>query len=91
VRLGDDEHHISPGTYVPCPARPEGAHRVVNDGDDPLRYLMVLTMNEPDVVEYPDSDKVGVFAGSPPGSREERTVHGYFRTEDTVDYWNGEK
>jgi uncharacterized cupin superfamily protein len=90
VRLGDDTHRISAGTYVPCPPTSEGAHRVVNDGDDPLRYLMVSTMQEPEVIEYPDSEKVGVFAGSPPGSRDERHVHGYYRTEDAVDYWDGE-
>jgi uncharacterized cupin superfamily protein len=63
---------------------------VVNDGEEPLRYLAMSTMRDPDVVEYPDSEKVGVFAGSPPGSAEERTVHGYFRTGDAVDYWDGE-
>ncbi|WP_227131204.1 cupin domain-containing protein [Halorubellus salinus] len=90
VRLDDDEYRVDAGSYVPCPASPEGAHRVVNDGDEPLRYLAVSTMQDPDVIEYPDSEKVGVFAGSPPGSREERTVHGYFRTADAVDYWDGE-
>lgn len=90
VRLGDDEHRVDAGTYVPCPASPEGAHRVVNDGDEPLRYLAMSTMRDPDVIEYPDSEKVGVFAGSPPGSSAERTVHGYYRTEDAVDYWDGE-
>jgi len=90
VRLDDTEHRVAAGAYVPFPARPEGAHRVVNDGDEPLRYLAMSTMNDPDVIEYPDSDKVGVFAGSPPGSREHRHVHGYFRNEDAVDYWDGE-
>jgi len=91
VRLDGDEYGVSADDYVHFPARPEGAHRVVNDGDEPLRYLMVSTMNDPDVIEYPDSGKVGVMAGSPPGDRGERTVHGYFRTEDAVDYWDGEE
>jgi uncharacterized cupin superfamily protein len=91
VCLGDDEYRVDPGSYVHFPASPEGAHRVVNDGDEPLRYLLVSTMDEPEVIEYPDSEKVGVFAGSPPGDRGERTVHGYFRTEDAVDYWDGEE
>jgi uncharacterized cupin superfamily protein len=91
VRLGDDEHRLRPGMYVPCPPAPEGAHRVVNDGDDVLRYLAVSTMTEPDVIEYPDSEKIGVFAGSPPGSRADREIHGYYPTDATVDYWNGEE
>ncbi|MFB6174168.1 MAG: cupin domain-containing protein [Halobacteriales archaeon] len=90
LRDGDGEHTIEAGDYVALPAGREGAHRVRNDGDEPLRYLMVSTMADPDVTVYPDSGKVGVYAGSPPGGREERDVQGYFRREDAVDYWEGE-
>ena len=72
------------------PAGPESGHRVVNDGDEPLRYLALSTMRDPDVTVYPDSEKVGVFAGSPPGGTDERTVHGYYPTDAAVDYWDGE-
>jgi hypothetical protein len=48
-------------------------------------------MEDPDVTVYPDSGKVGVFAGSPPGGRDERTVEGYYRRADDVDYWDGEE
>ena len=58
-----------------------------DDGDDPLRYLAVSTMNEPDVTVYPEMDEVGVFAGAPPGGRSERSVHGYFDPEDAINYW----
>lgn len=75
---------------MPCPTGPEGAHRVVNDGDDPLRYLAMSTMTEPEVTVYPDSETVGVFAGSPPGSERDRDVSGYYRRDDDVDYWEGE-
>jgi uncharacterized cupin superfamily protein len=91
VRLDDEAYRLRPGTYVPCPARPEGAHRVVNDGDDALRYLVFSTMHDPDVIEYPDSEKVGVLAGAPPGSRDDRVIQGYFRKSDAVDYWDGEE
>jgi len=43
------------------------------------------------VTVYPDSGKVGVFSGSPPGGREERTVHGYYERDSDVDYWQGEE
>jgi uncharacterized cupin superfamily protein len=90
VRTPDGESAVRPGDFVVCPASPEGAHRLRNDGDEPLRFLVVSTMNDPDVTVYPDSDKVGVFAGSPPGGRDERVVSGYFRRRDAVDYWDGE-
>jgi uncharacterized cupin superfamily protein len=91
LRLDGETHDLSAGDYAALPADESGGHRVVNDGDDPLRYLAVSTMEDPDVTVYPDSGKVGVFAGSPPGGREERSVHGYFRSEDAVEYWDGEE
>lgn len=91
VRGPDGERAIEAGDYVTCPAGEAGGHRVVNDGDEPLRYLSVSTMRDPDVVVYPDSGKLGVFAGAPPGGDEERRdVSGYYRIGDDVDYWDGE-
>jgi uncharacterized cupin superfamily protein len=82
---------LEPGDYVAFPTGPEGAHRVVNDSDDTLRYLVVSEMREPDVLGYPDSEKVGVYAGTPPGGDEsERVLSGFFREEDAVDFWEGE-
>ncbi|WP_435115803.1 cupin domain-containing protein [Halolamina sp. C58] len=91
LRAADDEHRLRPGDYVSCPVGEAGAHRVVNDGDEPLRYLALSTMREPDVTVYPDSGKVGVYAGSPPGGEGERDVSGYYDRDATVDYWAGEE
>lgn len=90
LRAADDEHPLEAGGFVACPAGGEGAHRAVNDGEGPLRYLAMSTMREPDVAVYPDSGKIGVFTGSPPGSDGKRDVSGYYRTDDDVDYWDGE-
>jgi len=90
LRLGEERLPLAAGDYVPLPASEEGAHRVENDGEESLSYLLVSTMVEPDVTVYPDSGKIGVYAGSPPGGRGERAVSGYFRTADAVSYWEGE-
>lgn len=90
LRTPDGETGLEPGDYVPYQSDESGAHRIRNDGDEPLRYLAVSTMTEPDVTVYPDMEKIGVYAGSPPGGREERTVHGYYRIGDDVDYWDEE-
>ena len=90
VRLDDGPVALEPGDYVALAAGEAGAHRVVNEGDGPLRYLMVSTMVEPEVTVYPDSGKVGTFAGSPPGGDGERVVSAFFRLDDAVDYWDGE-
>ena len=85
--LDGDEHAVEAGHFAVFPSDESGGHRVVNDSDGPLRYLAVSTMNDPDVTVYPEMDKIGVFAGSPPGGRGERSLHGYYDREATVDYW----
>ena len=45
---------------------PEGAHQVMNRGEEPARVLVVSEMNAPEVSVYPDSGKI--LAGTrPPG------------------------
>jgi uncharacterized cupin superfamily protein len=90
VRLADEVVAVDAGDYLAFPADASGAHRVVNDSEAPLRYLAFSTMDDPDMTVYPDSGKFGVFVGSPPGGREERSLHGYYRMADDVDYWEGE-
>jgi uncharacterized cupin superfamily protein len=87
LRAADGEHPLQPGDYVTLPADESGGHRVVNDAEDPLRYLAVSTMAEPDVTIYPEMDKVGVFVGAPPGGRSGRDFHAYFAEDDEVAYW----
>ena len=87
----DVRERLEAGVYAAFPAGPEGVHRLRNTGDEPLRYLATSTMREPDVLRYPDSDKVGVMAGEPPGGDSEaRRLDRYFRLDDAVDYWAGE-
>jgi len=91
LRTADGVEPLRSGDYVAFPVGSDGAHRVVNDGDDPLRYLAVSTMQDPDVTVYPDSGKIGVYAGSPPGGDDPRTVDGYYCRDDDVDYWLDEE
>jgi uncharacterized cupin superfamily protein len=103
---GEDEwtrYRLTAGDYVALPAGAESAHQVTNAdvdaaGDDPdddrppLRYLAVSTMNDPDVTVYPDSEKLGLFAGAAPGGdSSERVVDGYYPRDAAVDYWEGEE
>ncbi|MEM4782461.1 MAG: cupin domain-containing protein [Halalkalicoccus sp.] len=88
LRGEDGRHDLEPDDYVALPVGEAGAHRVVNDSEEPLRYLVVSTMRDPDITVYPDADAIGVFAGSPPGGREARTVEGFFEREDARDIWD---
>lgn len=87
LRAPDGARSLTAGDFVSFPADERGAHRVVNDADEPLRYLMLSTMREPDVTVYPDSETMGVFVGAPPGGRDERTLHGFYDLEDDLAFW----
>ena len=91
LRLGDDRHPIRAGDVIAMPPEPEMPHQIVNDGNSDLRYLAISTMEEPDIVACPDSGKIGIMAGSPPGgNKEDRTLTLYVRRDSAVDYWDGE-
>lgn len=91
VRYEEDRFDVSSGDVMGFPADPEGAHQLINTSDDDLTYLCVSTMREPDVTLYPDSDKLGVLAGEPPGGDSDgRSFETYLDNNQTLDYWDGE-
>ncbi|MCB0327483.1 MAG: cupin domain-containing protein [Bdellovibrionales bacterium] len=88
LRFGNQEYAIGPMDVIACPpGGPEVAHQILNTGQGPLRYLSVSTRDEVDVCEYPDSNKLGVYAGKA-GDRRLRKL---FQSESEVDYWKGEE
>jgi uncharacterized cupin superfamily protein len=92
LRDRDGTRDLKPGDAFACPPGPAGAHAILNTGDAPLEFFALSTMEEPEVNEYPDSDKLYVMAGSPPGGEAgERTVDAVFRRTDAVSYEEGER
>ena len=90
LRLGDERLPLRAGDVVALLA--EGpAHEVINDSDGYLKYLSVSTMETPEIIEYPDSDKFAVYAGAAPGGdKEERSFEAVVPNGARVDYWDGE-
>ena len=62
LRTSEGERQLERGDVVAFPTTPEGAHKLWNDTDEPVRYLMLSTSVAYDVVHYLDSDKVGIRA-----------------------------
>jgi len=92
LRMAGEEIAIASGDYIAFPAGESSAHQMINTSEAPLRYLCFSTMIEPDITAYPDSNKIGVFAGAAPGgSKEQRTLNAYFPTDANTDYWQGEE
>ncbi|GGL46285.1 cupin domain-containing protein [Halocalculus aciditolerans] len=86
LRASDGEHALRAGDYAAFPTGEDGGHRVVNDGDGVLRYLVVSTMREPEVVRYPDAEGVGVMVGGAPGEVEGREFEAWFKEGDARGY-----
>lgn len=92
LRDKDGTQDLKPGDAFACPPGPDGAHAMLNTGDAPLEFFALSTMEEPEVNEYPDSHKLYVMAGSPPGGEAgERTVDAVFRRTDAVSYEEDER
>ena len=92
VRIDGETHRIRTGDFISLPPGRDSAHQIINDSKAPLRYLAVSTMQTPEVIEYPDSGKYGLMAGSSGGGRTPGpdTIRHIARVKDGVDYWEGE-
>ena len=93
LRLRDREVPLRAGDYASFPATPDGAHQIVNDSSEPLRLLFLSTMLDPDISIYPESNKVGLFAGRAPGGAAKEGVqelNTFLDRDAVVDYWKDE-
>jgi len=86
-RTAHGEYPVAPGDVIGAPAGGrDTAHQIINTGTTDLRVLVMSSMREPDVCEYPDSDKFAVMTGP----RGERGFHHIGRRGDAADYYEGE-
>ena len=88
LRFGKEELAVASGTIVACPVGAESPHQLINTGAEELRYLVVSTMDFPDICEYPDSNKVGAYAA--PGIGSQAGLRALYIKDRNVDYFDGE-
>ena len=87
LRFGEQKYRIRKHDVIACPTRgPATAHQIINTGSATLRYLSLSILADVEVCEYPDSNKVGVFAGGANAPRLRKLVH----SESDVDYYDRE-
>ena len=87
LRFGNQRYRIRKHDVIACPTGgADVAHQIINTGKTMMRYLSLSSVEQVEVCEYPDSSKIGVFAGAAgaPGLR------GLHRTSSAVDYYDGE-
>jgi uncharacterized cupin superfamily protein len=87
VRSAAGWEELPEGEVVAFPRGERGAHGYRNDGDAPVRVLMISEMNGPNISVYPDTNQIGVFDA---GRRAERRFGALFNVADAVaDYGVG--
>lgn len=65
----------------------EGAHQILNRTRETVAFLAVSSHGRPDVVMYPDSNKLGVGERLPRGDG----LRAFFRRDDAVEYFDREQ
>lgn len=88
VRTPNGEHIANPGDSMVFRRGPEGAHQLINKGDSVARVMMISTMEDPDVAQYPDSGNIGIFSTKREG--DEKPLARILDSAATVDYFEGE-
>ena len=80
LRLGEERLAIRAGDYVCFPAGLRVAHCLLNETEQPFRFLIVGDRQPSEVCVYPDSNKVMV----------RQLEQAIFQDGQRVDYWQGE-
>lgn len=89
LRTPDGERAVAEGEVVAFPRGERGAHQMINDSGEPVRFVIFSEMRGPDVIGYPDAGKVGVREEAPGSGREGLRLS--FLERDAVDYWHGDE
>jgi uncharacterized cupin superfamily protein len=85
LRTPEGWRRLRQGDVVRFAPGAQGAHQLVNDTTSDVKFLAISTHGTPDVVIYPDEDKIS------PAQRltESDGIKMYFKIGDQVDYWDG--
>ena len=77
VSTADGTRQLNEGDVLPLPHGRAGDRTIANDTADVVRVLVISTNADPDVAEYPDSRKVGIWIGE---------TGRFFRDADAVEH-----
>jgi uncharacterized cupin superfamily protein len=87
LRTPEGTRTLAQGEVVHFPLGEEGAHQIFNSTEEPVTFLAVSSHGRPDIIVYPDGDKIGVGERLPKGGG----LRAFFRRTDAVDYFEGEE
>jgi uncharacterized cupin superfamily protein len=87
LRTPEGKRRLAAGEAISFPLGEEGAHQVFNETDDPVTLLAISSSGRPDVIVYPDTDKIGFGERRPRGGG----LRAFFKRDSGVSYWEGER
>jgi len=87
LRTPAGTRELDEGEAVRFPLGEEGAHQILNHSGEPVVFLAISSSGHPDVVVYPESNKLGVGERLPRGGG----LRAFFDLSDQVGYWHGEQ
>jgi uncharacterized cupin superfamily protein len=88
LRLGKAEIQVSAGDVIACPPGSDFPHQLINTGATAVTYLVVSTMEYPDISQYPDSNKIGAYANTSGGAQ--AGFRALYVRDKNVNYYDGE-
>jgi uncharacterized cupin superfamily protein len=91
LRTPEGWRQLDSGDLVAFKTGPEGAHQLINRGEETARVLVVSEMNAPEVSFYPDSGKVLAGTRPPGGTETDEDIFATFHLDQASDYWEGEE
>ena len=91
LRHAGEEFSLRAGDFVCSPPDPEQPHQIVNTSAATLSYIALSTMEQTDVMLYPDSEKYGVWHSKTGKPRDAGAFLLFSRKSSAVDYWDGEE
>ena len=86
LRTPEGNRELEQGEALRFELGETGAHQIFNATDQTATFLAVSSHGRPDVVVYPDADKIGVGERLPEGGG----LRAFFRRDDAVGYFEGE-
>lgn len=87
LRRPEGTREVEEGEVLHFPLGEEGAHQLYNQTEEPVTFLAIASSGRPDIIVYPDTDKIGLGERLPKGG----DLRAFFRREDGVDYFEREQ
>ena len=81
LRTPEGEKPVRAGDLIFFPAGAEGAHKLFNNGSEPLMYIDFDVIHDLDAAIYPDSGKIGVWG---------KNINRVYPMDANVGYYTGE-